>query len=336
MRHRPLHIARFLPVGLAAGLCLGPTPAAAQGYGFDWVTVGDPGNRDTLPHETPYWPDLNAGGVDYEYRLSRTELTVAQHFDYVQAYWPYLAPEQRRGTAFLGVWIRNRGTAEDPDFFILDGADNRPSRMSWRHAARLCNWLHNGKASERWAFEDGAYDTSTFGYNDDGTLTDQAAHHPDARFWLPTMDEYVKGMFWDPAKEGGEGGYWMYPHSKDVPPIPGAPWDGGETNAGTDRDDVPYLDVGSYPWAASPWRLLDGSGGEREWVETLTFDSESRFSHGSRQYDPMYDIWDAIDHWDASDPSFADGVRMATVVPSPGTAAIFVVAGGLILRRKRT
>ncbi|MBK7403821.1 MAG: hypothetical protein IPJ41_04100 [Phycisphaerales bacterium] len=205
--------------------------------------------------------------------------------------------------------------------------------MSWRHAARFCNWLHNGRASGQWAFEDGAYDTSTFGMNEDWTLTDQAEHDPDAKFWIPTMDEYVKGMFWDPAKDGGAGGYRAYPHSKDVPPIPGAPWAGGETDAGTDDEIVPYLDVGSYPWAASPWGLLDGSGG-REWLEDLTADGGSRFKHGSFQYDNMYDIWDLIDHWDASNPEFASGLRLASSIPSPGTVVILAFALGVPTRRR--
>jgi len=319
--------------GLVVALAGAASVALAQDYGFDWATVGDPGNRDTLPEETPFWPDLNAGGVDDEYRLTRSEVTVQQHFEFVQAYWQYLPPDERRISSFLGFWIRYRGGPDDPQYYIVGGAERRPSEMSWRNSARFVNWLHNGKVLEQWSFEDGAYDTSTFGTNDDGTLTDQVEHHPDARFWIPSMDEYVKGMFWDPAKHGGEGGYWAYPHSKDVPPIPGTPSEGGETNAG--NVNQPYLDVGSYPWAASPWGLLDGSGGVREWIEQLTPDARSRGRHGSAQYDPFYEIWDRIDEWDAGDPDFASGLRIASVVPSPGAVVVLAVSFGVASRRRR-
>jgi hypothetical protein len=319
--------------GLVVALAGAASVAVAQDYGFDSVTIGDPGNRDTLPEETPSWPDLSAGGVDYEYRIMRTELTVQDHFEFVQACWEFLPPDQRVSTSFLGVWIRVTGGQDNPEYHMVGGSEYFPTEMSWRYAARFANWLHNAKVNEAWAFENGAYDTSTFGQNSDGTLTDQATHNEDARFWIPTMDEYVKGMFWDPAKNEGDGGYWLFPHSKDVPPIPGAPWDGGETNAG--NVDLPYMDVGQYPWAASPWGLLDGSGGVREWIEALTFDGRSRFRHGSEQYDPNHDIWDRVDEWDAGAPDFMRGVRVASVVPSPGAAVVLTMSFGVSSRRRR-
>ncbi|MCC7387849.1 MAG: hypothetical protein IT431_03685 [Phycisphaerales bacterium] len=330
-RTKNMSVVRF--AGAVAVLIGAVASVSAQDYGFDWVTVGDPGNRDTLPEETPRWPDLSAGGVDYEYRIMRTELTVQDHFEFVQACWQYLPPDQRRISSFLGFWIRYRGGPDDPQYYIVEGAENRPTEMSWRNSARFANWLHNGKVNEQWAFENGAYDTSTFGANGDGTLTDQPEHNPDARFWIPTMDEYVKGMFWDPAKNDGDGGYWLFPHSKDVAPIPGAPWDGGETNAG--NVNLPYMDVGQYPWAASPWGMLDGSGGVREWIELLTPDARSRAMHGSIQYDPNHDIWDRVDEWLAEDPTSARGLRLAAVVPSPGTAVVFAIVLGGPSRRRR-
>jgi len=334
MEYSTINILTARSLGFLAGLGLAASAAGAQTYGFDWAAVGDPGNRDTLPDEVPAWPDLETGGVDYEYRIMRTEVTVEQHFEFVQAYWQYAPPEVRRSSSFKGRWIGTRGGNDDPQYYLVPGTENLPTEMSWRYGARFVNWLHNGKASEQWAFEDGAYDTSTFGMSEDWTLTDQAERSPGAKFWIPSMDEYVKGMFWDPEKNGTEGGYWAYPHSKDVPPIPGMPWNGGETNAGIDWDE-PYLDVGSYPWATSPWGLLDGSGGVREWIETLSPDGGSRLGHGSFQYDGLYDIWDRIDEWDASNPDFPKGLRLASVVPSPGTTVVLVIALSYASRRRR-
>ncbi len=313
-------------LGFIAGLGLAASTALAQDYGFDWVTVGDPGNRDTRPDEVPQWSELEIGGVDYEYRIARTELTVQQHFEFVQAYWQYLPRGERTKRAFTGQWIGVGGSMDDPQYYIRSGAAKRPADLTWRHAARLANWLHNGKVEEQWAFEDGAYDTSTFGYNDDGTFTDQAERNPDAKFWIPSMDEYAKAMFWDPDKNSGDGGYWMFPHSKDEVPISGAPWEGGETNAGAHPDDFPNLDVGSYPWAASPWGLLDGSGGQREWTETVADSLGDRIWRGSLEYGSFYDLFDRLDYWSATKPdSGFVGVRFATLVPAPATPAVMLL-----------
>lgn len=34
--------------------------------------------------------------------------------------------------------------------------------MGWEYFARYCNWLHHGMVDEPWAYDDGAYDTTTF------------------------------------------------------------------------------------------------------------------------------------------------------------------------------
>lgn len=329
--HRRLLRAR---IGIVLGLATAAGPVAAQDDGIDWVTVGDAGNRDTLPHEVPLWPDLEVGGVDYEYRIGRTELTTRQHFEYVQAYWPYVPLDERRGHSFTGQWIGNAGSLENPQYYIRSGAADRPTDLSWRHAARLANWLHNGKVEEQWAFEDGAYDTSTFGDNSDGTFTDQLEHYPDAKFWIPTLDEYAKAMFWDPDKDG-EGGYWRYPHSKDTAPISGAPWEGGETDAGAHPDDFPPLDAGSYPWAASPWGLLGGSGGATEWTEFAPPGNYDRVWHGSLEYGSDHDFQDRLDYWKIGSPRFSMGVRFAAAVPAPATCVPFAFVLGMTIRKRR-
>jgi hypothetical protein len=335
MRHRPLHIARFLPVGLAAGLCLGPSPAAAQGDGFDWVTVGDPGNRDTLPEETPLWPDLGVGGVGYRFRITRTEVTVADHFDYVQTVSKYLPPDDRIRPYFTGPWIRYTGDRDDPRYHMLPGAENYPTSLSWRHAARFMNWLHNGKVDAEWAFADGVYDTTTFTTNSDGTFNDQLEHHPGARYWIPTMDELAKATFWDPAKDGGEGGYWRYPHSSDIAPISALPWEGGETSADLDAD-APMLDVGAYPWAQSPWGLLDGSGGEVEWTESMSPTFKHRIIRGTEQYEWGPETKDRVDYWTSRSPRTTSiGFRIVTTVPTPPGFALGLSALALCVQRNR-
>lgn len=227
-------------------------------YGFQWAVIGDPGNRATRPEEVPFEPELQIGAVGYEYRMAKTEVTIGQWLEFVNAYTPHYTGSlgDVGFTGFTIGWVVDHWEAFEP----LD----HPARMSWEHAARYCNWLTNGKATTREAFERGAYDTSTFTRNPDGSYNHQLAHDPDAMFWIPTWDEWVKAAHWDPAKNGGEGGYWLYPTTSDTAPISGPPGF-GETNAG----DFGFLTpVGSYPGTQSPWGLLDTSGGVHELLES--------------------------------------------------------------------
>lgn len=253
---------------------------------FHWAVIGDPGNRPTNAEEAPrfqppYWSTpLEAGSVAYPYRMSVFEVTNEQWLEFVNAYAPYNEGFYA-SFAFTGFYIHYHSPS---GVYRMDaGTERWPAEMSWRYAARYCNWLHNGKAPERWAFESGVYDTSTFGEAPDGSFTDQIARSPGARYWIPSLDEWIKAVHWDPDKDGG-GGYWLYPNSSDAPPVPGPPG-AGDTSAGYD-DDFGFLwDVGSYPHVRTPWGLLDASGGVREKLETPTGPPgapNARLDNGSR------------------------------------------------------
>ncbi|MBL8765286.1 MAG: SUMF1/EgtB/PvdO family nonheme iron enzyme, partial [Phycisphaerae bacterium] len=124
--------------------------AAPPDYDFDWVTVGAPGNRSANEQEAPllYPPyeqqPILVGAVPYTYRISKTELTVKQWYEFVQAYAPYYTGS-RNSSAFTSLWIyaNDQNPDHPPDFRIVSGAENHPADMSWRFAARYCNWLEN-------------------------------------------------------------------------------------------------------------------------------------------------------------------------------------------------
>src|SRR5690606_36322403 len=162
------------------------------------------------------------------------------------------------------------------------------SVMGWRYIARYCNWLHNGMPTgpdaEQWAFETGAYDTSTFTRNPDGSFNDQRERSPGARFFIPSWDEWVKAVYWDPERNEGEGGWRMYPYG-DTVPVPGDPDEGGQTNASL--NDVGTFDVGSYPDWTTPWGLLDASGGATEWLEFASDNGLLRGAKGTTVSTPL-------------------------------------------------
>jgi len=324
----------------ALALCatLGVVPAASAqtlpDYGFDWATITDAGNRDTNATEAPLFDGHSVGGVGYNYRISKTEMTAGQWFEFVDAYAPFHTDNQS-SLSFTGQWIGY--DAINGEHFMNPAAAKFATDLSWRYAARFANWLHNGKVNEAWAFESGAYDTSTFGFDENGDLTDQRERSPGAKFWIPSLDEWVKAMYWDPAKDNGEGaelgGYWKYPTSSDEVPVSGLPGE-GETSAGTRI----VFDVGSYTDVTSPWGLFDGSGGERELLETITAGREARLLVGTDYLSAVESIafTDRIDTGAVGSVLFAGGtLRIAGLVPGPGTSVLIATGAVFFARRRR-
>lgn len=302
-------------------LCV-TTSAMAQPV-FDWLTVGDPGNRPTTEAEG----GINAGfgSVSSAFRMTRTEITVNQHFAFIQAARPfYDFGSISADNVWFGHAIGIRPGTNDP--YIAPGWENSASSMSAFTAARYCNWLHNGMVSEAWAFESGAYDMSRIGQTGPDGNAYQLIRSEGARFWIANLDEWIKAMYWDPTK-GEDGGYWRFQHRSDEPPVPGAPSEPGAESSG---GNIPInafgpstgpVDVGSYPDAASYYGMLDGSGGMMEWLETHPDDVGPRFSAATagsgRAPDDVFWLSDDISliGWSRSPTLPHVGLRLASAIP---------------------
>lgn len=210
----------------------------------------------------------------------------------------------------------------------------------------FCNWLHNGKSSDMSAIEDGAYDASTFTLNDDGTFNDQATHHPDARFWIPTLDEWAKAAHYDPDRHGpGRGGWWRSSITSDDAPIYAPPSEGGQANAGFTLSGYAEWDIqlGAYPGVRSPWGLLDTAGATTEWIEESWPPTNPRYrmgdgSHaGSDEFeaepaDMVWEIGQLTYPWAAGS---YEGIRIVSIVPAPSAALVLLSVVGLDLLRER-
>lgn len=286
---------------------------------LDWVIIGDLDNPG-FPGYGPWGILKGRGAIDYHYRLTRTEVTVAQWFEFVQAFAPYYDGTYGQSIGLTGSFIYIGGPLNDPDsYHMVEGAEDFPANQSWRMAARYCNWLHNGKQNTEEAFSQGAYDTSTFTENEDGSYNDQATRSPGAKYWIPSLDEWLKGVYYDPEANGGAGGWWWHPGSSNEPLVAGLPWEGGQTNATLYYiPDLPMevLRVGSYPFVHSPWGLLDASGGWREWTEEFP---SLRVTKGSSFFsdDFNYQVEDGIlTLWPApANGTTMQGLRLASAVP---------------------
>ena len=279
------------PAAVAAGV----QDRITYQHGIEFVTIGDVGNQPWRNTSGGYTRVDGRGSVGYEYRIARFEVTTAQWAEFLSA---VSARPESEAIPFISspsTW----GGAVDPSdtgpgrrYVALPGREMAGvGNISWRTAAIYCNWLHNDKSSDRSAFMSGAYDVSTFGYvGESSVFTDQLTRSTGARFFIPTMDEWVKAAHYDPNRNGpGQGGWWTYSIASDTAPVyapPGVLLNGqpAQSNGwfpssllfgGATPFSVP---LNAYPDVQSPWGLFNTSGGAAEWSEeTLYFYGDSRY-----------------------------------------------------------
>ena len=342
-----------------------PMAAAAQqappDYGHNFVTIGDVGNPGYSGLD-PFQDMTGCGAVDYEYRISRTEVTSGQYVEYLNARIDAGFPASTIRVPRLGGVIYD---FVNNQWITRTGGEMLPvGGVTWQDAAIYMNWLHNGKGADTADFMSGAYDVSTFGTvpGDPRARTDQSARSPGAKYWIPSHDEWFKAAHWDPNKNGpNQGGYWEFSHTSDTQPIPGLPGV-GETSADLAIDDEAafMIPLESYPDSRSPWGLLDVSGGGAEWTERWFTridpdDTERRIwdgagagnttiSRGDSNFDPILGIDRTTDrHWEYGS-EFADvtvpayfSFRIASAIPAPGVGVpLLAISVSILARRRRS
>ncbi|MEO1718111.1 MAG: hypothetical protein AAFR76_13490, partial [Planctomycetota bacterium] len=161
-----------------------------------------------------------------------------------------------------------------------------------------------------------------------------------AKYWIPTLDEWMKAVYWDPDNPA-EGGWWEFPNSSDRPPVAGPPGI-GETNAGYLDTSFDWLDfrLNQYPDTQTPWGLLDATGSASEMTSTPTLaDDRDVYAKGAPLGDDAFQGF--RDRADVSldilitNGSSNTGLRIASAVPSPGAAVPVALASVLTARRRR-
>lgn len=253
---------------LAAGQTFAQAP---PDYGFNFTTIGAVGN-DAYNGLDLGSTVTGRGSVDYEYRNAKNELRTSQFVEFMTVLGGInpdfvIANHPLQWGAVGG--FQPDGTIRF-DLISPEAGDWPVSGISWRVSAMYANWLHNGQAPTLAAVSNGAYDIETFINNPDGPgFLDQTTRNPDAKYWLPSLDEWLKAAHYDPNKNGpGDGGWWQFPNGTDEPltfGMPGEP--GAQTSYGLEIDDNPWqIPEVAYPDVQSPWGLLDVSGGASEWT----------------------------------------------------------------------
>lgn len=216
----------------------------------------NPGNPD----------NSGAGGVPYNFAISRTEVTVRQ-------YCRFLNSVAKRNNAISQLLYSNTfgqfsnekfverdgvGTASSNYLYApVSGKDYLPIQVPWFDVARYCNWLHHG-ATPNASLEDGAYPLRgmTDGWAD-------VSRRSSSRFYVPSADEWYKAGFYDPTRNAGAGGYWRQPYRSDD-----AAADPARANFYT---GIGFRPVGSYANSASYYGTVDQLGNAWEWISDRYF-----------------------------------------------------------------
>ena len=337
-----------------------PSAALAQVdplTGIEMARIGAV-NNPGYNREDPTGRVTGRGSVGYEYNIGRTELPSHLFLEFYNALRARpdpvpipvnrVAPFRWGGEVdpnYSGPGTRYRLRADLPN-----AAMNPVGGIDWRTCAILCNWLHNGKSTAASAFLNGAYDVSTFSQSTFPTWTDQQAHNPDARYWIPTWDEWLKAAHFDPNKQNGDGtlgGWWLQPNASDIPLTYGLPaFMGGsplnQANAGfqTDLWTEYTVPLKAYPDVQSPWGLWDVAGGTSEWTETVRLANGQprwRATDGSGwgQLGTVSDFAYSGGAQIPGDGITSQGFRIASAIPSPSS---IILCSGVFLwntRRKR-
>jgi formylglycine-generating enzyme required for sulfatase activity len=278
-------------------------------FTIDFVGIGNPGNSyDTTGY----------GGVAYAYRIGK--YTISQN---------QIDAATRNGlqNVTAGAW----------------SGDQPAANISWYEAAAYVNWLNTSQGYQpayNLTFTNGSWSMALWPTTPDSTgnvaWTNGGTNlyrNANCVYFLPSENEWYKAAYYDPAKNGGSGGYWLYPTGSDSAPTPVA----SGTNSGTAVYDQLYYN-GSGPASVfqagglSPYGTMGQGGNLWQWAETPWRTSNSdtqgaRVFRGGGWYNSAGDLLSAYRYYNyGSFPDYeADGfgfrvARKATLPPPPITS----------------
>jgi len=323
----------LLCVGIAAGATAQPND-----YDFDFTTITHP-NNPGFSLEPPGQYHHGRGSVGYEYRMSKFEISTTQWLEFANAVAPKspqwaLAMDADRWGARLNSSTFTYELRTDIDC----PGDVHVGGMSFGQAAMYCNWLHNGKKTDDASLSTGAYDIVDLQMG--RAVVSNYQHLPGADYWIPTMDEWMKAVYWDPNKATDDG-WWWFPHMSDDFPVHGPPGV-GETSTGylDTRDDWFEFRIGDYPDTVTPWGLIDATGGVQEWTESELTPGDGRLirkggSLGDLGLGTLHlDQANALQSAFGGNGRLNTGLRIASAVPAPGSVTTFMTVIALNARRR--
>lgn len=153
---------------------------------IDLVRITDTNN----PNDTTGY-----GSVDHIYKIGRYPITNNQYCTFLNLRAitdPYGLFNTNMGSNVRGGITRS-GSSGSYTYSVKSNMGNKPVvYISWFDAARFCNWMHNNM---------GSGSTETGSYTLNGALSGVFYKNNDAKFWIPTGDEWYKAAYYNANKQ---------------------------------------------------------------------------------------------------------------------------------------
>lgn len=316
-------MSRLISLVLAAAFSFGGSLSLADTFGsgansfdIEFVTVANPGN----PADTTGVPNP-AGSVPYVYRIGTYEI----HEDAVRKANALSAAAGQP----LGITLDTRGP-------------NKPATsLSWFEAARFVNWLNTSTGSAPAYKFDGGGNFQLWTPIDPGYDSTNLYRNKNARYFLPSTNEWYKSAFYDPAI----GDYWDYPTGSNDPPT-SVPFGTAAGTAVWNRTEGP-ADV-MLAGGPSPYGTVAQAGNVVEWEETeadLVNDSTNGLTPRGVRGDDWSPSLSPIGLsssyrgviFPAQGQPSNGGFRIVSVVPEPHTAllTLFALLPAILHRRRK-
>lgn len=304
------------------------TPASAETFGtgenefeIEFVEIGDPGNAS----------DVTAGAVDYVYNIGKFEISRSM-------------VEKANDEGGLEITL-------DPMEFVTGGprSEMPATGVRWGEAARFANWLNTSQGfpvAYKFGTQPGdeGYDATAISEpwvdGDFGFDSTNPLRNSQARYFLPSRDEWYKAAYYDPAANDGEGGYWEFPNGSDTAPMAVA--SGTEPNTAVylqDHEQGPadIMQAGGL----SPFGVMGFGGNVWEWDsdfvlvnDNVSFTGDERGGSWSKGSSDSYSLSSRCCEGFFPESAHLVGFRVASI-PEPNSNALLVFAVlGLVITRR--
>jgi formylglycine-generating enzyme required for sulfatase activity len=213
--------------------------------------------------------------------------------------------------------IIRSGISGSYTYSVTAALANRPVvSVSWYEAAQFANWMMNGQGNAD--METGAYDLNAY-------PNYWLMPFTDAKFRLPTEDEWYKAAYYN----GANSTYSLHANGQN-----------SITTADANYASSGSTDVGAFSGDASSYGTFDQGGNVWEWndAKILWVNSNNRGLRGGSWYESEVFLESSFRSSGASGNQRNDlvGFRLVAVVPEPSAMLLSMLASGLMLiRRKR-